>query len=261
VRAAVEAFGKHERREHPAITGIIATLGEAAIPAVLSELTESGDLVVRKRLLEVVLRQGTRAIPHVRPLLGDERWFVVRNAVFLLRRLGDRELAQLAKELIPQAAPQVLVEILKTLVAADDPEWLRVLLTAIDGKDEARASAALAVAAKVAHPAVVAALAERLRERIGLPLREPFTVKLIRALRRLRDVAALPVLDDIVHLRQWRYPFTLTQVRAEAAAAIAAIPGPQARRLAAELVHDHDPAVVKAVAESGRRPPDEAEEP
>ncbi len=247
VHAAVRALAAFDRQFHPTIGAILIALGDGALPAVLESLAVEESLVVRKRLLEVVARQGQRAIPYLRPLLDDPRWYVVRNAIFLLRHVGDQDMAGLLKSHLRDAKPQVLEEILKGLVAVEDPEWLTTLLHEVDSTDPERQAVAVNVASRIAHPSVVRALVERLRARIGLRLREPVAVELIQALGRLRDAGALPVLRQILELKQWRFPFALNSLRREAAVALAQLSGSEARRLARSLTQDRDPEVAAAV--------------
>lgn len=252
VEALVAALGTSDRQHHPTLTAILAGLGERALPAILEALAAEERMAVRKRLLEVVLRYGSRAVPYLRPLLEDARWYVVRNAIFCLRRLQDRAIVPAIKRLLPTAKPQVAAEILKTLVAFEDPEWFPLLRRELESEDEDRVRVALSVASRIPHPAVVRVLVERLRAQAGMKLREPLTVDLIRALGRLRDPRALPALQEILELKQWRYPFSLAPLRREAAMAIAQLEGAEAQRLVQQLATGRDQELVEAVRQGQR---------
>ncbi len=261
VPAAVRAFKAYDRTHHADLTAVLVALGESALPAILDALAEEESLAVRKRLLEAVARQGERAFPHLVPLLDDPRWFVVRNAAFLLRRLGHPDAARLLKARVARSKPKVLAEILKAMVALQDPEWFPLLLHSLDSEDEERRRVALEVASHIRHPDVVRAVLERLSPRTGGRLREPFSLELIHALGRLRDPAALPALREVLSLRQWRYSFSLAPARREAAAAVARLEGPDARALAAELARSGDKAIAEGVriAMQAQREPEEDE--
>lgn len=250
VEAVVAALAKADRQYHTTLAGLLAGLGERALPAILEELANAESLAVRKRLLETVLHAGLGAVPYVRQLLEDKRWYVVRNAVFLLRRLGDRAIAPAIKRLLPSARPQVVGEILKALVAFEDPEWFSLLRKELDSEDEERLRVAVAVASRIPHPGVVRSLMERLRQQMGMKLREPITLDLIRALGRLRDPRALPLLREILELKQWRYPFSLAPLRREAAFAVAQLPGQEAQTLARALETGKDRELAEAVREA-----------
>lgn len=260
VEAVVTALGSSDRAQLSTLTAILSALGERALPSILEALANEESLSVRKRLLEVVLRYGSRAVPYVRLLLEDERWYVVRNAVFILRRLEDRAIVPVLKNLLPKARPQVVEEILKALVAFQDPEWFALLRREVLGEDEDRAAAAISVASRIRHPGVVRLLAERLRQQLGMRLREPITFELIRALGRLRDPAALPILQEILELKQWRYPFSLTSLRQEAAMAIAQLEGSQAQQVAQALASGRDAQLAEAVRRARAVMPSEEEE-
>jgi HEAT repeat protein len=259
VPAAVRAFKTIEKNRHPDITALLIALGEPALPAVLEALGEEDSLAVRKRLLEVIARQGRRALPYLQPMLDDPRWYVVRNAVFLLRRLGGRDVAVLLKSRIEGAPPKVLLEILKALVELQDPDWFRLLMQTVDSPDDEKRQVGIDVASRIRHPDVVGALVRRLRESLGNRLRDAASMELIRALGRLRDPAALEVLRAILALKQWRYPFPLTEPRREAAAAIARLEGEEARRLAASLARSRDGDVAEAAREALSRPEEREE--
>ncbi len=263
VAAAVGALRSGDRQSTGALVTILVTLGDRALPLVLAALAEEGNLAVRKRLLEAVARQGDLAVPHLLPLLDDPRWFVVRNAVFVLRRLGYRDMLPHLKAIVPAAEPQVIAEALKAMVAFSDPEWLSFLLRELDSPDERHQLAAISVASRIRHPQVVKALVDRLRQRLGRRLREePVTVGLIRSLGRLRDSGALPVLQKVTDLKQWRYPFSIGGLRREAAVAIATLEGPEARRATIALAGDRDAQLAAAVRTAMQRPaaaPEEGE--
>jgi HEAT repeat protein len=261
VAAAVRVLRSSDKQTIGATVTILVTLGERALPLVLEALSEEENLGVRKRLLEVVARQGDRAIPHLLPLLDDPRWFVVRNAVFVLRRLGYREMLPQIKAALAGAEPQLIAEILKAMVAFQDPEWLRYLQLELDSSDERHQLAAIKVASRIRHPQVVGSLVHRLRQRLAGRVREdPLTIELIRALGRLRDPAALPIMQQLVDLKQWRNPFSIAVLRREAAVAIASLEGAEARRAAMALTGDRDAQLVTAVRSALHRPASAAEE-
>ena len=260
VEAAVRALGTLDKGLHPDLTAILVALGERALPAILTALESEESLTVRRRLLEIVTRQGPTAGPYLRPQLDDPRWFVVRNAVFLLRRIGSSEALPILKSRVASCHPKVLTEILKTLVSLQDPDWLRLLEKTLDSDDPDRRRVALEVASRIHHPDVVRLILDRLRRRLGKGLREPFSLELIRTLGLLRDPSALETLRQIVALRQWRYPFLLTAPRREAAAAITHLEGPAARRVAISLASGKDRNIANAVREAMHAQPEAREE-
>lgn len=261
VPAAVRAYTSVDRSEHGRVSAVLVALGEEAIPAILEALANEENMSVRKRLMEVVLSYGQRALPYLRSRLDDPRWYVVRNAVFLLRRLGDAASLPTLKERLAGAKPQVVAEILKSLVALEDPRWLDILLRELRSDDEERRLAVLGVAARIRHPHVVQGVVEELRRQSGKKLRDPFTLELIRALGRLGGPQAVEALVRIVNLRRWLVGPHLSVLRREAALALARIDDPQARAAAQALAADRDEAVAAAVRHALRQPVASEEQP
>jgi hypothetical protein len=253
VPATVHAFKTIDRALHPDVTAILVSLGEGALPTILASMAEEESLAMRKRLLEAAVRHGDKAKPYLYPLLDDPRWFVVRNAVFLLRHIGDRTRLPQYKDRLATAPPQVLEEMLKALVAGEDPEWFALLTQTIDSDDEERRLTAVEVAAHIPNADVVHALVERLERRMGRKLCDPFSIALIGALGRMRDPAALPILKRILALRQWFRPFPLGAARREAAVAVASLDDPDARGIARALAGSRDREVASAVRLALRR--------
>ena len=261
VAAAVRALRAGERQGSATIVVILVTLGERALPTVVEALAEEDNLTVRKRLIETIIRQGPVAVRHLLPYLDDPRWFVVRNAVFILRRLGCREMLPQLKALVATARPQVVAEILKAMVAFEDPEWLPFLQRELDSTDSQRQLGAIGVASRIRLPQVVQSLADRLRQRLGVRLRDDAVIaELICGLGRLRDAAALPILQHVVGLKQWRYPYSIATLRREAAVSIAMLEGPEARRATIALTRDYDQDLAAAVRAAMQRPAAPTEE-
>jgi hypothetical protein len=261
--AAIRALRAGERHAGAAIVALLAALGEGALPEIIEALAEEQNLAVRKRLIEAVARQGDAAVAHLLPCLEDPRWYVVRNAIFILRRLGCRAMLPTLKARLAGARPQVVAESLKALVAFQDPEWLRILQAELGGRDDERLLAVVGVASRIRHPAVVRALAELLQERLARRQRDDgVLVELICALGRLRDAAALGALRQVVELRQWRSSPALAHLRREAAVSIAMLDSGEARRVAMALTGDRDAdlaAAVRAALERPARAPEEGE--
>ena len=68
--------GGRNRKE---VETILAAFGERAVRLLLSALAEEGDLLVRKSIVDIIVRIGQPAVPAILDNLNDARWYVVRN--------------------------------------------------------------------------------------------------------------------------------------------------------------------------------------
>lgn len=118
--------GGRNRKE---VETVLAAFGERAVRFLLSALVEEGDLLVRKSIVDIIVRIGHPAVPEILDNLNDSRWYVVRNMVTILGSLG-----------IPDLAPNIVTSL-------SHPD-LRVKKEAIKGLS------------KLAHPSAVTALGE-----------------------------------------------------------------------------------------------------
>lgn len=66
--------------------------GEESIPYLMDLLKDSEDKAVRFSLLKMIESIGKAAVDIVKKYLGDERWYVRRNAVLILGSVGDKEI-------------------------------------------------------------------------------------------------------------------------------------------------------------------------
>ncbi len=241
--AALGRWGKEHRRE---VLGIVQVVGEGMVPAILARLAEEKNLSVRRRLLEMVVAIGRPAVPHLQVALHDRRWFVVRNALLLLRRLKDPDLGERARPLLDHGDPRVVAEAVLSLVAAGDPEWIRGLDRLLGSSDPRWLHEGAVLAGKLRHPEVGRRLVAVLRARTGTALREPVTLELIEVAGGFPLPEVEAELERLATLSQWRHRFRLTPVWEAVARAASRLPDPAGRRLLERLAGLRDPAAALA---------------
>src|SRR3972149_8227647 len=78
----------HGARDRSEAEHVLSAFGDRAVKALLSALAEEGDLLVRKSIVDIVVRIGRPALPFLLDTLSDSRWYVVRNIVTILGGLG-----------------------------------------------------------------------------------------------------------------------------------------------------------------------------
>jgi hypothetical protein len=75
-------------------TALLKSLGAQGAEPVFQALEEESAAPNRMRLIRLIGQLGQPAAQATRKRLSDERWYVVRNACFVLGSLGDSDLAQ-----------------------------------------------------------------------------------------------------------------------------------------------------------------------
>jgi len=236
---AVSVWGKEHRSR---VASIASRFGDRLVPTILEDLETEEQISRRRRLMEMVVAIGPPAIPQLHLLLDDDRWFVVRNAILLLRRLKDPGLAARMDGLIEHGDPRVVAEVVRAMAKSGDPRWLQVLQRLFLLDHPYAGKEALAVASQLHHPKVGELLLRLLEKRRGTHLRDEETLDLIHALGGFPQPEVVEKFAQLASLSNWRYPFRLTPVWEAVAKAAARHEHPESDRVLEKIASQKDPA-------------------
>lgn len=168
-------------------------LGEAAVPALLDELVESGSRTVRRAALARLGGMGPAAAAGALRRLDDPRWYVTRNLLGLLGQLGAAPEPAVLARLLRHADERVRREAFKLAFPLAD-ERPRALSLALGDADPQVLRLAL-TECQAGCPAAVLPLVCR---RIADPALEPeLRVLAVRALGVSREPLALRTLVQL----------------------------------------------------------------
>ena len=84
-----------EDEEGPTVAAALAPFGDVGVEALFEQLAEEEDRGRRAGLLGVLRQLAPGRAKNVVPRLSDPRWYVVRNAVNVLRHTGDPDVLEL----------------------------------------------------------------------------------------------------------------------------------------------------------------------
>lgn len=204
----------------------------------------------RKLLNEVLARSGTVALPIVNEYLSDERWFVVRNAVYILGEIRSQEsLAELAL-LLQHDEIRVRRETIRALTKIGGKRAIKILLqTALANDQELRRQAILslgAMRATTAAPTLLTLLRQKDWSQRGIDLKKDT----IRALGEIHAPEAVPELLKIVKKRRWLHRQLNDELRVAAAAALGDIAEESTRETLEKVTNDKTTNVARAAAKA-----------
>lgn len=106
-----------------------------AYPTFLEILVTSDDRGVRKLVLDLLRVTGGIPTEHLLPLINDQRWYVVRNAVQLATDSGDVGLVDQLERLLHHPDARVRREVIRSLDTFAEKRSLPLLLGALDDED------------------------------------------------------------------------------------------------------------------------------
>jgi HEAT repeat protein len=185
------------------LRALVRALGPVALGPFCRVLGEVPGKETRKALIDALVETGQGAPGPFLPFLDDERWYLVRNTVYILRRLAAPAAAGQVRRLVAHRDPRVRKEVLHFFDEVPDPAAEAVLIRLLEDETPAlRTAAARALARRRSRPA-----AERLRSMVELPAfaarpREEREA-LWEALAELDPERMLPVFRGMLEKRRW----------------------------------------------------------
>lgn len=236
VERVVRALPKMDKARTSAIAEHLVAIGEPIVSTLLESLNSARDMILRKRLLEILARIGRPIAPAVMPWLKDERWFIVRNMIFLLGEIRHKEALQQIRPFATHPNEQVRLETLRALALIASPEHeLNALAAGVADKDDRVAACAISILCQRPTQPVVERLRQLLHSR-AKAVPEHRKLKIIDALARSNEPACLALLSRLAKHRRFVF-FDLPKDAAIRKAARAAL---RKHRLAVSVEeHEH----------------------
>jgi HEAT repeat protein len=230
---------RREMREM--VTALLARSGEAGADALIDLLVGS-ESTTERHAYRNALVQCAAAIPALVHLLGDGRWYVVRNAVDLLAELAPPDADARIAGMLAHSEPRVRREAASSLAKLGTPRAVLALLQAVqDPAAEVRLQVALGLGT-VRNPRAVPWLIEALDKEQDADVQ----MAMISALGRM------PTEDAVARLARAAEPGGMllrksTALRLHAVEALAEAGTPSAQAVLRTLVNDRERDVREAV--------------
>lgn len=136
-----------------------------AIPPLVHLLEDSRDTFLRRMLCDVLAEIGRHNIAVFFPFLTDHRWYVIRNIVFILGRIGDPAALPRLSPLLDHSEPRVRQEVAQALGHLRDPRSVVALGRALEDDDEVTRSIAAFSLGKIGTPNALAYLLQIMQTR------------------------------------------------------------------------------------------------
>lgn len=194
----LQSRGVRERSEAEAI---LTAFGDRAVKALLSVLAKEGDLLVRKSIVDIVVRIGRPALPSLLDNLKDSRWYVVRNMITILGNLGIPDLAPHIAAILSHPDLRVKKESIKALSKINHPTSVTSLGELCFFPEETVALTATAALSVKREPEAVATLLRRALQRRLLYPNYRLAHEAIDSLRAIGTDAAVDALHEILSSR------------------------------------------------------------
>lgn len=175
----------------PQVAALVERLDPSSIRYLLDVLARTENRRARFRLLDVLSRLGPAVARDAEAMLSDPRWYVVRNMLLLLRRVGDSRSLPAVRRCVDHPDLRVRLEAIHNLFAFDRAVPSAHLRRALHDPDPRQAEAAMELAGKYGIAEAVEPIVAYLAAWDPLGRRRSVRLKAIRALAAIGDPAAL----------------------------------------------------------------------
>jgi len=129
-------------------------LDKGAIEPMVKYLGELKTIHARKNIIDALIVLGKKDIQAISKGLTDQRWFVVRNVIYILRKIGDRRAIEYLLKTVRHGDVRVRKEVIKTLGELGSREVIQTLRECLDDPDvQVRVQAAKAFGSIGSEPA------------------------------------------------------------------------------------------------------------
>lgn len=207
---------------------ILVYLHSKSIDHLMSRLTEEDNAHNRRILVEALVEQGPGALSVIAAYLADERWFVVRNAVSIIGDIRHASGAGYLNPLLHHDDIRVCRESIRSLTRIGGPDAARILLEAVDDKDQEISRQALLSLGVVKDPSAVPILLRIIQRSDFFMNRSGKKKDALHALGEIGSPDALPALVELVKKRRFIKRREFNELRALAAQALGDIGHPDA---------------------------------
>jgi HEAT repeat protein len=247
IEEIVERLGRTKSDDdRMSLRGVLLALGAEVVTPLVRNLVGATDLSARRAYRDALVELDRVGVPLLEDMVGDERWFVVRNMVGILGEIRSADAPEHFARTIRHSDIRVRRETVIALSKFGGEEAVQQLIVGLaDAEPSIRAAAALGLGLTKAGTAV-----NPLVKRLGEETDQDTVMEILRALGRIGDPRAIAPLAERANGGSL-FSRTPLPIRVEAIRALGEIGGDAARTVINRLMRDrHDQireAAVKAI--------------
>ncbi len=228
------------------LSNYLLLLQRNSIKPLVKLLGELKNSKTRRVVCDALSEIGKNAIELFIPFLEDKRWFLVRNIVYILGRIGKEQSIPYLQKVFSHPEPRVRREVVQALGLIGGARAISLLQKAINDEDIRIRTMAAINLGKVGKKAALLPLLEMVQSK-EFPKREPSEIKaFFDAIGMVGSNDAIPILRQLLERKGWFSRGKVDAIRVGAANALAMIGTPEAKAILEEGINSKDEAVKEA---------------
>jgi HEAT repeat protein len=253
----IERVGKILEKEEVRLEDVNAyllLLQKNSIKPLLKLLGELKNSKARRLFCDALSEIGKNSIELFTPFVDDRRWFLVRNIVYILGRIGKEQSLPYIQKAFNHEEIRVRREAVQALGLVGGSKATGLLVKALTDNDvRIRCMAAINLG-KVAKKAGLIPLIEVVQTK-DFNKREPVEIKaFFNAIGMVGSNDAIPVLQQLLERKSWFGRGKIDEIRIEVANALAMIGTPEAKAILEEGKGSKEESIRNACLQALRSP-------
>jgi hypothetical protein len=231
----IERLGKILEREEGIrledVNNYLLLLQRNAIQPLIKLLGELKNSKTRRVLCDALSEIGKNAIESIAPFIDDRRWYLVRNIVYILGRIGKEQPLPYLQKAFNHEENRVRREVIQALGLIGGPKAVGILVKALTDEDVRIRSMAAINLGKVGKIAGLAPLLEVVQSK-EFQKKEPAEIKaFFDAIGMVGSNEAIDVLQTMLERKGWFGRGKVDEIRMGAANALAMIGTPETKAI------------------------------
>ena len=249
----IERIGKVLEREEVRLEDVnayLSLLQKNSIKPLIKLLGELKNSKARRVFCDALAEIGKNAIEMFTPFIDDRRWYLVRNIIYILGRIGKEQSFPYIQKAFNHEENRVRREAIQALGLIGGPKAIGLLVKALTDNDvriRCMAAINLGKGGKKAGPIP---LLEVVQSK-DFYKREPAEIKaFFNAIGMMGSNEAVPVLQQLLERKSWFGRGKTDEIRMGAANALAAIGTPEAKAILEEGKNSKDETIRDACTQA-----------
>jgi hypothetical protein len=254
----IERIGKVLEREEvrlEEVNAYLVLLQKNSVKPLIKLLGELKNSKARRVFCDALAEIGKNANELFTPFMDDRRWYLVRNIMYILGRIGKEQSLPYIQRAMSHEEIRVRREAIQALGLIGGPKAIGLLVKSLTDNDvRIRCMAAINLG-KVGKKAGLVPLLEVVQSK-EFYKREPAEIKaFFNAIGMVGSNEAVPVLQQLLERKSWFGRGKTDEIRLGAANAMAMIGSPEARVVLEEGKNSKDESIRDACAQALKSQP------
>lgn len=225
---------------HADIARLIRMIGAPCIERLLDRLADEESLPLRRFLMDRIQEFGTVARDAIVRRLCDDRWYVLRNLIIMLRLLDDNSVLEHVRPLLNNPHQRVRQEALRCCLQFQDPAAERQILHDLDSPDREIQLSAIHLAGKSRSVDVFKKLLAIIAKSGFSSIEYELKCAAVNALAEIGRVDALPELARVLASRSFLKARSLSRLKIDIVRSLCRYPAADALPILTKLAREND---------------------